>query len=328
MATSRDIARWLEAELVGDDRPVGRLAPPTDPSADSVVVVSSEDARDRAVAGDVAVIVGPAELATDAVPWIVVDEPRAALATLTKRFDRRPVPEGVHPTAVVHPTADLAADVALGANVVVEARAQIGAGSHVGAGSVIGTGSTLGRDCRVHPHVTVYDGVTVGDRAILHAGCVIGADGFGFAPSARGARKIHHLGGVTIGDDVEIGANTCVDRGTLSDTTVGDRTKIDNLCQIGHNVRIGSDVLVAGMCGIGGSTVIGHRVTLAGYVAVKDHVTIHDDATVGGRSGVLKDIPAGETWMGMPAKPAREYARSLALQSRLDRIWSFVKERT
>lgn len=328
MATGRDIAQWLGSELRGDDRPARRLASPADASADAAVVVSSEEDRDRAAAGEPAVLVGPEELATDAAPWITVPEPRLALALLSERFDRRPVPSGAHPTAVVHPSAEVAPDVALGAHAVVEAGAVVGAGTRVGPGTVIGAGATVGRDCRLHAHVTLYDGVAIGDRVILHSGCVIGADGFGFAPSARGARKIHHLGGVRIGDDVELGANTCVDRGTLGDTVVGDRTKIDNLCQIGHNVRIGTDVLIVAMSGIGGSTVIGNRVTLAGFVGVKDHVTLHDDVTVGARSGVLKDVPAGESWMGMPARPSREYVRTLYLQGKLERIWRFVKERS
>lgn len=328
MTTAAEIATWLNSDLDGPDRSVERLASPGAADVGSVVVVSSDEDRDAAIAGGAAVLVGPAALAVDGVAWITVPAPRTALAVLSRRFDRRPTPEGVHPRAVIDPEAHLAPDVAVGPGAVISAGASVGAGSAVGAGCFVGEGVQIGKGCRLHAHVTLYDGVTIGERAILHSGCVIGADGFGYAPSDRGALKIHHLGGVRIGDDVEIGANSCVDRGTLTDTVIGDRSKIDNLCQIGHNVHIGTDTLVAGMTGIGGSARIGDRVTLAGYVGVADHVTIHDGATIGARSGVHKDVPAGETWMGAPAQPYRGFARGLYLQGKLDKIWQFVKERS
>src|SRR5690606_1483957 len=137
-----------------------------------------------------------------------------------------------------------------------------------------------------------YDGVTLGDRVILHSGAVIGADGFGYAASPTGAVKIRHTGGAALADDVEIGANTAVDRGTIDDTMVGARTKLDNLCQVGHNVTIGSDCLIAGTAAGGGSVAIGRGVIIGGNVAISDHVTIGDGARVAGRSGVTKDIPA------------------------------------
>src|SRR5690606_1124061 len=165
-------------------------------------------------------------------------------------------PTGVHPSAIVDQSARLGADVSVGPGAVIAAGASIGAGSRIRAGSYVGAAAVLGEGCLVHPNVTIYDGVEIGERVVLHSGSVVGADGFGYAASPRGAVKIRHLGSVRLADDVEIGANSAVDRGTLMDTVVGPRTKIDNLCQVGHNVIIGSDCLIAGMTGIAGSVVI------------------------------------------------------------------------
>jgi len=260
------------------------------------------------------------------VPVALVDSTRLALATLSAAFDVRPRPlPGVHDSATVAPDAVLDADVSVGPGVVIAAGARIGEGSRLLAHSYVGAGAVLGRACVLHPHATVYDGVVLKDGVILHAGAVIGADGFGYAASPRGAVKIRHLGGVELGDDVEIGANSAVDRGTLDDTVVGARTKIDNHCQVGHNVRIGSDCLIAGMTGIAGSVVIGDGVIIGGAVGIADHVTIGSGARIAGRSGITKDVPAGETWAGFPARPYRQYARALYLADRLEEIWQRVK---
>lgn len=323
----RDVADLLGSELLGADRDVQCLATPAGATSDSVVVIASREDLEALGDRSPAVVVGPAEQASDDHPYVPVPSPRAALAELSRRLDRRPVPTGVSPFAHIDLDATLGAEVAVGPGTVVEAGASIGARSVIGSGCVIGAGAKIGAACRLHASVTLYDGVTIGDRTILHSGSVIGADGFGYAASEQGARKIHHLGSVRIGADVEIGANTCIDRGTLEDTVIGDRTKIDNLCQIAHNAVIGSDCLIAGMSGVSGSVRIGDRVTLAGNVGIVDHVTIGDGATIGGGSKVRKDIPAGETWMGYWAEPYRSYARSRYLQNRLEEIWEFVRVR-
>jgi UDP-3-O-[3-hydroxymyristoyl] glucosamine N-acyltransferase len=249
------------------------------------------------------------------------------LAQLTHLFDTRPsVAEGIHPSAVIHPTATIAENVHIAENVTVKAHAAIGKGSRIGAGCVISDNVHIGEHCLLHPNVTLYANVTTGHRVILHSGCVIGSDGFGYAPGPRGAMKIHHLGSVKLGDDVEIGANTCIDRGTLGNTTIGDRTKIDNLCQIGHNVQIGTDCIIAGRAGISGSVTIGSRVTMGGSCVTVDHITIGDDVTLAGGTGVSKNIPAGETWGGSPAVPVKKWIRGLYLQGQLETIWQTVKE--
>lgn len=265
------------------------------------------------------------EQATPALLW--VQDTRLALARVTRLFSRAPLPgegweEGV---ATVHPSAVLGPGVSLAPGAVVGPGARVGDGCSLGAGTVIGAGVILGEGCQLHPNVTLYPGTTLGKRVSIHSGAVIGADGFGYAAGPVGAEKIHHLGGVVVGDDVEIGANTAIDRGTLLNTTVGARSKIDNHCQIGHNVQIGTDTLIAGMSGVAGSAVIGNGVIIGGYVAVSDHVKIGDGARIGGRSGVTKSVPAGEAWAGFPAKPQAKFVRELYLLSRLERVWQAVR---
>lgn len=255
-----------------------------------------------------------------------VPDTRLALALASAHFVEPHLPAvGVDALASVHLSATLGAGVRVAANAVIGAGAVLGQDCSVGAGSVIGAGVRLGAGCRLYPNVTIYPGVVLGDRVILHAGTVIGADGFGYAAGPTGAVKIHHLGGVRLGDDVEVGANTCIDRGTLQDTVVGARTKIDNHCQVGHNVQIGHDTLVAGMAAIAGSVKIGSGVIIGGAVGISDHVTIGDGARIAGRSGVTKSVPAGATWAGFPARPHREFVRELYLLSKLEELWRRAK---
>ena len=252
----------------------------------------------------------------------IVSDTRLALARLSAALDARPRSEpGVHERAWVDDSARLGSGVSVAAGAVIGARAVIGDRSSIGENAVVGEGAELGVDCRIFPQVTIYDGVKLGDRVIVHAGAVLGADGFGYAAGPTGAEKIHHSAGLRLGNDVEIGANTAIDRGTLSDTLIGERTKIDNHCQIGHNVVIGDDCLIAGKAGIGGSTVIGNRVVIGGYVKIADHLRVHDGARLAGGSGLTKDVPAGETWAGEPARPHRRFVRELYLLDRLEEIW-------
>jgi UDP-3-O-[3-hydroxymyristoyl] glucosamine N-acyltransferase len=254
-------------------------------------------------------------------PLIVVANPHAALAVLLPLLypERRPEP-GVHATAVVEPGAELAAGCSVGPLAVV------GAGTRIAAGAVIGAHTVIGRDCRIgpdaylHPHVTLYDDVTVGARTILHSGVRLGADGFGYSSSRAGHVKIRHVGRCIIGDDVEIGANTTVDRGSIGDTEIGSGCKIDNLVQIGHNVRMGEHCIVVSQVGVSGSTRIGRFVTLGGQAGIKGHIRIGDGATVAGQSGVFGDVEAGATVSGYPARPHKEALRAQALTLRLPEL--------
>ncbi len=325
--SATELAQRLSGTLFGDDITVSSVTSPDTLLPNAVIVVPDDKTSSRLEDQAVTLLV-IAEKSTRATkhPHIKVKDTRLALAQLTHLFDTRPpVADGIHPSALIHPTATLAEDVHLAENVTIKANAVIGKGSRLGAGCVISDNVQMGEGCLLYPNVTIYANVMMGNRVILHSGCVIGSDGFGYAPSQRGAVKIHHLGSVRLGDEVEIGANTCIDRGTLSNTLIGDRTKIDNLCQIGHNVRIGTDCLIAGRAGISGSVTIGNRVIVGGSVLFADHVVIGDGVTLAGGTGVSKNIPAGETWGGVPAVPVKKWVRSLYLQGQLETIWQTVK---
>jgi UDP-3-O-[3-hydroxymyristoyl] glucosamine N-acyltransferase len=226
----------------------------------------------------------------------------------------------------VHPTASVSASAVIGAGVTVEAHAVIGDdvtlgdGCWIGANAVIGAGSTLGRDVRVFPTAVVYPFVELGDRVMLHAGARIGREGFGFTPTATGVVRIPHVGRCVLEHDVEIGANSCVDRGSVDDTVIGAGTKIDSLVHIAHNVRIGRMCFIIAQVGVAGSTRIEDGVQLGGQVGVAGHVTIGARASIGAQGGVFGDIPAGETWSGYPARPHKEQLRATAALFRLAKI--------
>ena len=337
--TSRELADLVGGRHDGPERRITCLTALEAPLPGAVVVWPAPDpARVAALAeaGVVALAVPDAEdgaaLAEEAeragIALVSVADTRLALARASRRLDFRPLPAaaGVHPSAVIDASARLGADVRVGPGTVVAAGAVIGDGAVLGARCSVGAGSSLGAGSVLFDGVVLYDGVRVGRRARLHAGVVIGADGFGYALGPRGAEKIHHLGGVVIGDDVELGANTNVDRGTLGDTRIGDRVKIDNMCQIAHNVTIGDDVVIAALTGLAGSSSVGSRVLIGGACAVADHVHIGDDARLAGGTGVTKDVPPGETWGGLPAQPFRKWVRERYLVGRLERIWAAVRE--
>jgi UDP-3-O-[3-hydroxymyristoyl] glucosamine N-acyltransferase len=228
-------------------------------------------------------------------------------------------PAGVHPDARVDPTASIADDATIGPFVVIGPRCRIGADACIESGARIYADAVIGEGVRLHANVTIRERCVVGARSILHAGVVIGSDGFGYrpAPDGRGLRKIPHVGHVEIGEEVEIGANACVDRGKFGPTVIGAGTKIDNLCQIGHNVRIGRCVVISGLTGIAGSTTIGDGTLIGGGSGLSDHIRIGAGCQIAGRSAVMNDIPDGETWAGMPAKEARIAMKEQAVIRRL-----------
>jgi UDP-3-O-[3-hydroxymyristoyl] glucosamine N-acyltransferase len=211
----------------------------------------------------------------------------------------------------IDPDARLEEDVLISAGAVVSKGAEVGRGSWIGPNAVIGEGCSVGRNCSIGAGVVVLNAI-IGDNVILHAGAKIGQDGFGFVAGRSGLEKVPHIGRVIIQDDVEIGANSCVDRGMLDDTVIGQGTKIDNLVQIGHNVRIGRNCVIAALSGLSGSVTIGDYVMMGGSVGIADHVTIGDGAQLAARSGLMHDIPAGEKWGGTPAQPIKEWMREVS----------------
>jgi len=249
-----------------------------------------------------------------------VADPRAAFARVVGCLHPPERPEaGIHPTAVVAADAILGDNVSVGPHTVVGAGARIGPGCVVEAGASIGARVQLGRDCRLHANVTVYSGVTVGDRAIIHSGAVIGADGFGFAMEGGRWEKFPQIGRVEIGNDVEIGANSCIDRAALGVTRLGDGVKLDNMVHIAHNCRVGNHVVIAAQTGLSGAVVVEDYAVIGGQVGVGDKARIEARAVLGSGSGVLtsKIVRGGQVMWGTPARPLREHLQQLALIARL-----------
>ncbi|MCP4330934.1 MAG: UDP-3-O-(3-hydroxymyristoyl)glucosamine N-acyltransferase [Alphaproteobacteria bacterium] len=325
-----DIARALDGNLIGDGEiDIARPAHP-DQAADAsdLALVFSEAALDRVLASPVIAVMVSSSVTVSPERFrgiVEVDDTRTALAALTALFAPEPAIEpGIHPSAVIDDSARLAADVAVGPHTVIGPDVEIGAGTRILSQVAIGSGARLGAGCLIHPGVRIGHDVHIGDRAILHSNAVIGADGFGFAlpgapqtssyiharevePFLFDIRRVHSLGTVVMGDDVEVGACSTIDRATVGETRIGNNTKIDNQVMIGHNTVIGENCLLAGHVGISGSVTVGDRVIMAGKVGIVDHVTIGDDANLGARSTIMRDVPPRTVTMGYPAVPAADF---------------------
>jgi len=249
---------------------------------------------------------------------IVVTAPQEAMLAAINLLHRGVVPApGVHSSAVIGDGVTLGDGVTIGARVVLGDGAVVGARTNISAGVILGAGVQLGSDCILYPNVIVYPGTQLGDRVIIQAGAVLGSDGFGYVFTRGAHQKIPHVGRCVIESDVEIGANTTVDRGSVGDTVIGAGTKIDNLVQIGHNVRLGQLCLVMAQVGIAGSARIGDGVIIAGQAGLAGHISIGAGARIAGRSAVFGDVPPGETWSGYPARPHRQSLRVQAAAHRL-----------
>lgn len=235
---------------------------------------------------------------------------------------------GIHPTAVVDPEAQLASDVTVGPLVVIERGVKVGARTRLAAGVCLGEGAELGSDCILYPRVSVYAGARIGNRVVLHAGVVIGSDGFGYVFAEGRQHKFPQLGQVVIEDDVEIGSNTTVDRGSLGTTVIGMGAKIDNLVQVAHNVRIGRHTVIAAQTGISGSAMIGDCVVLAGQVGLGERARVEDHAMIGGQAGILpgKIVRRGTTVWGTPARPLSQFKKMYANLSILPDLAKRIKE--
>lgn len=277
------------------------------------------DAFARSRAGAAFVSEAMAVRAPPGMALLIAGEPYKAFARAAQAFyPQPPVVPGRDPTAVIDPSAHVPGDCAIGANVVIGAAARLGARCEIGANTVIGAGVELGDDCRIAPNVTLSH-CLIGARVVLHPGVRIGQAGFGFAPDPAVPVKIPQLGRVIIGDDVDIGANTTIDRGSGHDTVIGPGTMIDNLVQIAHNVVLGRGCILAGQVGISGSTRLGDHVVAAGQAGLAGHLNIGSGARIGAQAGLMRDVAAGETVIGTPAVPAVAFWRQVAMIQRLVR---------
>lgn len=313
------LAEALGATLEGDAaRVMTGVAPLETAGPDQVSFLTDRKHRRLAESSGAGAMVVPREASGLRCAMLRVDSPHVALITLLRLFHpEAPEAPGIHATAAVGEGARVDPTASVGPHAVIEAGAVIGARSRVGALSFVGAGVVIGEDVVLYPRVVVRDGVRVGHRVIIHPGAVLGADGFGYAFDGVAHRKIPQVGGLRVEDDVEIGANSTIDRGTLGDTVIGRGSKIDNLVQVGHNCEVGEDVILVAQVGVSGSSRIGSRAILAGQVGVADHVTVGAGAILTAKSGVPSDVPAGEVWSGLPSRPATETRRIWAAESML-----------
>lgn len=321
---SSKLAGLLHGGHQGPDREILRAAPLEAASAGDLAFVGSPKAFAVAATSGASCLLVPEEYEPVAGQTVIVTpNPRATFAAAVAiLYPPDAVVEGVDASAIVAEDAVLGAGVSVGAHAVIEARAVIGAATRIGAGCFVGRESSVGEGSLLHPRVTIYARCQVGARAILHSGVVIGADGFGFEMVAGQYRKFPQVGVVIVGDDVELGANTCIDRAALGVTRIGNGTKLDNMVHIGHNCQIGNHVVIAAQTGLAGGVSIGDYAVIGGQVGVGDKARIEAQAIVGSGAGILtsKVVRSGQVMWGTPARPLKEYLEQLAALARLPAV--------
>lgn len=335
-ATTGDLAALLGAELVGPpDLPITGIS-----GLDEAVPGDLTFIRSRRFAGRWAASRASAAIISRGIEadghdperraLLVVENADRSMLTLLSEAEARaprspPVP-GVHPTAIVAGGVEIPENASIGPFVVIEAGAKIGAAVEIGAYTIVGDRARVGDGTRLHSRVTVMPGVKIGRECEIFPGVVLGADGFGYLPGPDGPLKVPHLARVTIGDRVEIGANTTIDRGKFADTTIGDATKIDNQVQIGHSCRVGRAVIICGCCAIGGSTIIGDGAILGGHLSVRDNIEIEAGAMIAGASAIDSRVSAGEPWFGWPARPVSISKRAMVATLKLPNMRHTLRE--
>ena len=324
----KDIARYADCDIRGDGEVrVSGIASIDSADASDLVFVDDERKFPDALASAAAAVIAGrfAEQHRPQKPILISRQPRLAFARAAELLapgrEHRP---GIHKTAVIHDTAELGKNVCIEPYVVLERGVKIGDGSRIGAGTFIAEHVAIGQDCNFAANVTIYPGVVIGNRVIVHGGATLGSDGFGYVRDDSTGRyyKFPQIGRLEIEDDVEIGANSTVDRGALDVTRIGRGTKIDNLVHVGHNVQIGEDVVIAAQTGLSGSAVVEDGVIIGGQVGIADHVRIESGAILGAQSGIpTKKIIRGKgvVFWGTPARPIREYLKELAVLAKLAR---------
>jgi len=305
--TAKDLAVQIGATVEGDDTlEVAAVASPERAGARDLIYVEAAKHADRAAASAALCVIAGPQITLQGKTVLRSAAPKLAFAKAAALLlDRAPIATGIHATAIVAPLAQIAANVSIGPYAVIGEDAHIGEGTQIGPHVVVGAGSWLGKNCRIHAHVTLYNGVRIGHRVEIHSGAVIGADGFGYAHGDGRYLKFPQVGIVEIGDDVEIGANTTIDRGSLDDTRIATGVKLDNLVHIGHNCEIGEHTVIAAQAGLSGSCKFGAGVVVGGQAGFGERCELEDRSVIGGQSGVLggKVIHSGQTVWGTPLAP-------------------------
>jgi UDP-3-O-[3-hydroxymyristoyl] glucosamine N-acyltransferase len=322
--TAGELAQYLQAKLEGDARaPISSIANPESAAPEDLIYVEQEKYRDRAQTSKAQCVIAPPALKLAGKTVLRVTSPKLAFSKASAwLMPPDPVPAGIHPSAVISPSATIAQGVAIGPFVVVEDGVSVASHTGIGAHCFIGAGSIIGQHCHLYPRVTLYPGARIGSRVILHSGVVIGGDGFGYVYGEGKHWKFPQVGGIEIGDDVEIGCGSTIDRGSLGTTRIGAGVKIDNLVQVGHNVEIGNHTIIAAQVGISGSCRIGRNVALGGQAGLGEHCAVEDGAVIGGQSGVLpgKTVRNGQVYWGTPARPLARFKEEYGWYGRLPSI--------
>jgi UDP-3-O-[3-hydroxymyristoyl] glucosamine N-acyltransferase len=328
--TASDLATAVGARLEGDpDIEVGGVAAPERAGVHDLIYVEAAKHAERAAASAASCVVAGENIAIKGKTVLRHPQPKVAFAKAAALLlERGPIAAGIHSTAIVAPLARIGKDVSIGPYAVIGEDAHIGNGTQIGAHCVIGPGCWIGESCRIHPRVTIYASARIGNRVEIHAGTVIGADGFGYVYGDGRYWKFPQVGIVEIGDDVEIGANATIDRGSLDDTRIAEGVKLDNLVHVGHNVQIGAHTVIAAQTGISGSSSVGHHVVIGGQVGIADHCTLEDRAIAGAQAGIPtgKTIRAGQTVWGTPAREIGKFKEAYAWYARLPELGARIKD--
>jgi UDP-3-O-[3-hydroxymyristoyl] glucosamine N-acyltransferase len=328
--TASELAQYLGAKIHGDTRaPISGVANPESATPDDLIYVDSPRHVERAAASAARYVLVEPGTMLPGKTILEVENPKLAFAKAAAwLLPRPPLRAEIHPTAIVAATARLAPNIRIGPYVVIEDEVEIGTGTAVDAFCFLGRGARVGENCWLHPRVTLYAGARLADRVEAHTGAVIGGDGFGYVFGDDRHIKFPQIGSVEIGDDVEIGCNTTIDRGSLDATQIGTGVKIDNLVQIAHNVRIGRNTVVAAQVGISGSCTVGAQVLIGGQVGIAPHCTLEDDAVIGAQAGIPsgKTIRRGQTVWGTPARPFARFKEQYGWLSRLPELAERVRK--
>jgi UDP-3-O-[3-hydroxymyristoyl] glucosamine N-acyltransferase len=322
--TTKELAEFLGVILEGDGTmQLSGVAAPESARVGDLIYVETARHLDRAATSRACCAVIAPGLPLNGKTLLRASNPKLVFARAAAwLLPPVPVATGIHPTAVISATARLARGVAVGPYAVIEEEVEAGEGTEIGAFCFLGRGSRLGKQCRLYPRVTLYAGVRLGDRVIAHSGTVIGSDGFGYVAEGGKSWKFPQVGEIEIGDDVEIGANTTMDRGSLGRTEIAAGVKLDNLVHIAHNVHIGENTVIAAQTGISGSSIVGRGVVIGGQVGIADHCCLEDGAIAGAQAGIPtgKTIRSGQIVWGTPARPLQKFKEQFAWFGRLPQL--------